>query len=125
MAESVQDFLKGVSVANSFKLISSKALDARLVVKNMGQLNALKENNAAYPGMEVWVRSENKQYCFLPFTAENTILTEAGALPDHWDFTEKPSGTVSLDDTTKNEIVNMVASKMKKINGGTASTNWN
>ena len=51
---------------NGFKVLSPQAIDARLVADDVEYLNSIKEVGATYPGLRVYVISEEKYYSYLP-----------------------------------------------------------
>lgn len=53
---------KGVSITAPFKLFSENPVDARTVVENLDELQSIIDNNAAYEGLNVYVKSDRKIY---------------------------------------------------------------
>ena len=56
----------GTNVGNGYKLIGASPLDVRLVVADIDERDSIVTANGCYPGLEVWVESEGKQYCAIP-----------------------------------------------------------
>lgn len=52
----------GTSIGNAYKLISESPLDVRFVVATIGERNSIVNAHGCYPGLEVWVESEEKKY---------------------------------------------------------------
>ena len=52
----------GIPIGGSFKLNSNIPLDPRLVVDDIAERDSIIENNAAYEGLMVYVKSEDKYY---------------------------------------------------------------
>ena len=56
----------GTTVGNAYKLISENPLDVRFVVDDITERDSIVSSKGCYPGLEVWVKSENKKYTAIP-----------------------------------------------------------
>lgn len=62
----IQDLKGYTKFPSGFKVLSSKAIDARFIAEDTEFLNSIKEVGATYPGLRVFVVSEKKFYTYLP-----------------------------------------------------------
>lgn len=67
---------RGVNVTSPFKLFSESPLDSRLVVEDISERDSIIKNNAAYEGLIVYVRSEDKFYSCEKTDDGNFIFVE-------------------------------------------------
>lgn len=51
---------KGIGITGGFKYLAEKPLDVRFVVADEIELQSIKDNYAAYPGLFVWVETPNE-----------------------------------------------------------------
>lgn len=62
----IQDLKGYTKFPSGFKVLSSRAIDARFIAEDTEFLNSIKEVGATYPGLRVFVVSEKKFYTYLP-----------------------------------------------------------
>jgi len=78
---------RGLGVDSGFKLVSPKPLDVRYVVKNATQLQEIINSGAAYPGLQVWVKSlDNSEL------TSNRVYFDPSLNNGHGAFTEIVDG---------------------------------
>lgn len=97
------DEITGIGVASGFKLQAQVPLDVRTVVDSTDDLSALIEENGAYEGMVVYVKSEDALYALKGTSADDWIKIMDALQTE---FTEKltlsvvdalPESSVSYD----------------------------
>ncbi|MCM1323048.1 MAG: hypothetical protein NC218_02580 [Acetobacter sp.] len=55
---------KGITVTSPFKLMSGTPLDARTLVDTIAERDSIVSSNAAYDGLQVYVKSEKCYFCY-------------------------------------------------------------
>ena len=81
----------GTNVGNAYKLIGASPLDVRFTVEDITERDSIITANGCYPGLEVWVNTENKKYRAVP-SGTTFVWKEVGIvedIPDVSDFVTK------------------------------------
>ena len=97
---------KGINITSGFKLISPTPIDVRFVVEDEDELQSIIDNQAAYEGLEVWVKSLGRKK---QFNGNEFVEIQASG----------GSGSITIEQVgTKEEYQNFFEEKLVSVEEG-------